>query len=369
MNYPAIKQPSPSIRKAAIFLASLDDAMAEQMLSEMPVADADAVRAVMLQLEDCGADEQQAVMAEFRRSQQITSPAMDSGVELDASLLAHIEQQTDALPQTVEHDPLARINEQEAAKIAETLSSEHPQTVALVISRLTHQTAASILPRLSISLQDEVLGRLAELDPADQSSVAVVESQLVAWVNEHRRKQQRLANGTELVQKLLENTPSGERQVIVGRIARENPRLARVLGASSESHMSAAYKAQFGNVAEVPAQPTVASLKRIMRPVERSPEVSVASSEDTDPLSVLEGLEDATLMAVLTEADRNVVTLALAGASEVLMKRILKRLPKAQAKQYRNQFRNIGPTRLSDMIAAQHQLAEYARHVLQNIEK
>ena len=47
---------------------------------------------------------------------------------------------------------------------------------------------------------------------------------------------------------------------------------------------------------------------------------------------------------------------ALAGASDALMKRIVKDLPRRQAKQFRQQVRNVGPTRLSDMVAAQREL-------------
>jgi flagellar motor switch protein FliG len=66
-------------------------------------------------------------------------------------------------------------------------------------------------------------------------------------------------------------------------------------------------------------------------------------------------------MAALTQTDREIVTLALAGASEELMNRILRRLPRRQAKEFRKRLRDIGPTRLSDMLAAQQQLAQNAR--------
>ncbi len=361
MTFPNTARLSPSIRKAAVFLLSLEEGLAEHMLREMPEADAQAVRTAMLQLEDCDAVEQQEVMADFRRNQQAASQPVDSGVELDASLLAHIEQQTDTLPEVTEHDPLAQISDQEAATIAETLSREHPQTVALVISRLQHQTAASILPRLSANLQDEVLCRLAELDPADQSSVAVVESQLVAWVNEHRRKEERLAHGSELVQKLLQNTSASDRHVIVGRISRDNPRMAQIFGTGTEPAPPTVSSSEPSFAQPSSGSPSPPPRRKILKPAVPQVAIDTDAFGETNPLSELEELDDATLMAVLSEADRNVVTIALAGASESLLKRVLKRLPKSQAKKYRSQFRNIGPTRLSDMLAAQQQLAHFAQ--------
>jgi hypothetical protein len=47
------------------------------------------------------------------------------------------------------------------------------------------------------------------------------------------------------------------------------------------------------------------------------------------------------------------------------MKRILRRLPRRQAKEFRRRLRDIGPTRLSDMLAAQQQLAHHALQLKQ----
>jgi len=99
--------------------------------------------------------------------------------------------------------------------------------------------------------------------------------------------------------------------------------------------------------------------RRETAPTEVLPPMTDRQAEELDQL------DDATLIAALSLSDRKVVTLALAGASEALMKRVLRGLPRRHASNLRSQLRDIGPTRLSDMLAAQRQLLNSA-HQLTN---
>jgi flagellar motor switch protein FliG len=354
MNRTLQNERERQLRKAAILVASLDDELADRMLADLSSDDAQAVRIAVARLDSIDPEEQSDIVAQFRRSTHLSAPRSTEGVELDASLLARIEQHgTDAWETSVVEPPARweTLTEAETATIVDALSREHPQTVAVVVSRMEHAVAAQILSQLSPQLQTEVLGRLAELDPADQQSIQVVESHLAQWIQRQRDRKQRLAAGVELVGRILQNTPTGERTAILSRLSSSNPELAGKIGQPAPSSLPQ-------------AEPAVAPAKKVYKRV--VPEVSyvpapVPPPTIADPLGELERLDDATLMATLTQADRQVVTLALAGASEQLMKRILHRMPRRQAKEFRRRLREIGPTRLSDMLSAQQQLAQYAR--------
>jgi flagellar motor switch protein FliG len=249
--------------------------------------------------------------------------------------------------------PWDSLSDAETATIVEALTREHPQTVAVVVSRLEPAAAAKILSQLPGTLQADVLGRLAELDPADEHSVKVVESQLSQWITRQRERKQRLAAGLDLVSRILESTPPSERTVILTRLSGTNPDLAERINRPGPA------------VSPAPAPEKPAKIKQLFRPTDRYKPAPVIPPQPViaDPLGELEQLDDATLMATLTRADRHVVTLALAGASERLMKRVLGRLPRRQSKQFRISLRDIGPTRLSDMFAAQQELALCARRL------
>lgn len=357
------------LRKAAILVASLDDALAERMLADLSADDAQAVRVAVARLDAIDPEEQREVADQFRRGTRLATPRATEGVELDASLLARIQEQGSGAWETSvvkQPGPWETLTDGEAATIVDALSREHPQTVAVVISRLEHAAAAKILSQLSPHLQIEALGRLAELDPADQQSVQVVESHLAQWIHDQRQLKRRLAAGVELVGRILESTPPGQRAAILTRLGNCKPELAERIGQpargadhSTEPRQSPSHdgKKQLGaavgyNPPMKPALPTRSNA---------APQPQVTAT--ADPLGELERLDDATLMATLTQADRQVVTLALAGAGEGLMKRILHRLPRRQAKDFRRRLRDIGPMRLSDMFDAQQQLAHHARQL------
>jgi flagellar motor switch protein FliG len=72
----------------------------------------------------------------------------------------------------------------------------------------------------------------------------------------------------------------------------------------------------------------------------------------------LVGLDDDALARVLRAADPQVALLALSGASQELVDRILRRLPLREARMLRRQIEQLGPTRLRDIETAQRQLAD-----------
>jgi flagellar motor switch protein FliG len=71
-------------------------------------------------------------------------------------------------------------------------------------------------------------------------------------------------------------------------------------------------------------------------------------------------LDSRTLSAVLRQVDANVLVLALAGSREDLVDRICDQMPKRTARGFRRELRRLGPTRLSDVEAAQHAVAQIA---------
>ncbi len=369
MNHSMIKENDQQMRKAAILIASLDEALADRMLAEMPTSAARAVREMIERLGEVDAEEARDIVDQFRQDSYSTVPHDSQGVELDASLLARIEQHDDSdFEKPIEKDRnlLADFTDAEAATIVDALSCEHPQTVAVVISRLDQVAAARILSLLSPNLQVEVLERVAEHDLADVQSLYVVESHLAQWINQKRQRTERMAAGAELAQRILQETPEKDRAAILGRLESRNSRLAKRIGSPEKSAR--------------PATETLSSRPKISREQFRQSARrrlatkinAVAESQQlakpqqaplANALDELEKCDDATLLGALTQTDRQIVTLALAGASEELMKRILRRLPRREAKEFRKRLRDIGPTRLSDMLAAQQQLAENARQL------
>ena len=361
MNLSESENINKQFRKAAILLASLDEHLAEQLLAEMPPAEAEQVRQAILLLDEVEPGEQAGVLEEFHRNRQQPSTYNHSstdGVEFDPSLLARINQPDSEIygpQQQAVNNSLDDLSDSEAETIVETLLQEHPQTIALILSRLTHQVAGKIVSLLPATLQQEVLNRVSELDPADESCSQIVESHLSRWVKEHRQRKHRIAAGKELVEKIQKHIPAQDHGVVVGKIRRGQSELPRTISERKPNRSK-----QHGNVPRTYKRPRYQLL-----PSRRGTESSerYKNIDQDNPLDVLETASNADLVTALTNIEASVVTLALAGASEKLLSRIFGRLPRRQAKVLRQQLHSIGPTRLGDMLEAQMQLARYVKDV------
>ena len=160
-----------------------------------------------------------------------------------------------------------------------------------------------------------------------------------------------MAAGRELVERILADAPDAQRPALLARLSKRNPSLAEQLSSTPKVR----------NV-EPPMPKHEPSAHRPLRrtlPAETMPIKPKADS--TDPLSALEALDDQSLLRALRHTDRKTVMLALAGASESLMKRIVQDLPRRKANQFRRQVRAIGPTRLSDIVEAQRSMVRCGR--------
>jgi flagellar motor switch protein FliG len=172
-----MSQLSPSLRKAAILIAALDEQAAEAILQQMSSDDAAKVRSALVELDNVPPDEQQRVLADFFNAklggrQQGND---DGGVDLELSTtqpdlsepMERMEVPTrptvarSALPERPSFDFL---NEVDSQAIAAVLSRELPQTVAVVVAHLAPEKAAAVLEQLPPTLATDALERIAWLD-------------------------------------------------------------------------------------------------------------------------------------------------------------------------------------------------------------
>jgi flagellar motor switch protein FliG len=355
------------LRKVAILVACLDEDWSEQILAQLPPTQAEQVRRLVRHLVDIDPAEQQEVVAEFRRSlapaaSTVPASGNTNGVELDYSLQARISEADYPQQITRRRSPLESISTADSSFIVEMLTQEHPQTIALVVSRLEPAQAAEVLGRFDPDVQADILGRLANLDSTDQETVAVVEAQVGKWIAEQRQRKQRLAAGLELVEQILHQTPAEKREGIFARVDRTNPllssRLQRQPALTQEPQSAAA-------PTRPRPRPIPLGRPRAVQELSQTPTTPKQPPRPANPFSSLtteecqqslEKLDDDSVLRGLARCETRVATLALLGASEKVLKRILARLPRQAARGLRQALRDVGPTRLSDILTAQQQV-------------
>ena len=304
-----------------------------------------------MQLDDLPADRQDEVIAEFLQSGGRLPAATqdDSAVELDLS--AEADSAASITSQSTESlQPFHFLRDASPGLLAEFLRQEHPQTAAVILANLDPDQAARVLERLPAELSTESLARMARLHQISPEVLADLEYEIRAQLLpqiEAERKPQGLAGASAVLSAL--NDPLRKR--MLGQLAHRDQALVRQLGyldAGSDRPMNAPRLHPVSQTQAAKLSPTPA------------PQINSTKKPPAIRFAQFLELQDATLKRIFAEADPQVLLLALTGAEEKLVQRILKQLPAADAAAVRQRLNHPGPLRLRDVDAAQQQLAQLA---------
>lgn len=196
--------------------------------------------------------------------------------------------------------------------IAEYLGREHPQTTALVLSRLPAARAASVLSELDGDLAIAALTRLAKLDGADDRALASLEQALA----EH----------------LIAPNSGPERTDPAIRIA-------TIFDAVDQRVATTLFERWNDVDAEVATR-----VRTLMFTFE--------DFAETPP---------AALQVLMRGLDREVLALALKGATETVRSRFLEQMSARAARMMEDQIVASGPVRRKQVSAAQSKIVSAAR--------
>jgi flagellar motor switch protein FliG len=172
------------------------------------------------------------------------------------------------------------------------------------------------LALLPAELQGEVTLRLVHLDKTDPEILDEIERGMQSWISQQPRSARAPGAGLETLRGILAAADARSKSTILRNLAQHDRRLANKLAGSTRRSITFAELEQFDDVA---------------------------------------------LANVLREAPSEIVLLALAGAGNEFVRRVLALVPAEDSQRLRWQLGNLGPTRLSDVEQAQQELADVAR--------
>jgi len=360
---------SPSLRKAAVLIAALDEQSADALLRQMSADDAAKVRSALVELDEIPAAEQQRVLTEFMHQQGAPALAVNASIDdvsldLDpiveaaaAEVTATEEPKLPSAEAVQAEPPFAFLEQVDAKAIAVVLSRELPQTAAVVLGRLLPEKAAAVLQELPAALATDALERIAwldELSPAVEADLArELRRQLAPHIKAAGADTASLARMTAV----LGAMDYRQRQRAVLALGERNTSLLNRLG------LFPAGESPVNNDDRVFAMryridsPSAAS--RSPQPKMQSPAPAIEESAWLT-FDDLAQLNDASLRAVLAAADTEVALLALTGAEPRLIARILRKFPAREAGILRQRLEHPGPLRLRDVEQARAALAAVA---------
>ena len=179
---------SSSLRKAAILVRSLDSDTAAALLTQLSTPEVQQIRDAVSSLGNIDADERADVVAEFRSAGVVTSENCQSGWNLPTHcLLPTLNLSVRRTPPEnagyeSPHPLFVFLDHAVAKDLAPHLAREQAQTIAVVLSYLDDQRAATLLEVLPVTRQLEVIERLAVIGTADLESLRAIEQELAVWV-------------------------------------------------------------------------------------------------------------------------------------------------------------------------------------------
>lgn len=307
--------------KAAIILLSLDHDVAGDLLKHLPTELVQEVTRALASLEDVPSELTEQVVEEFYTLRMATLYAKQGGLQyaktllrdsLDAGIadkvISHIQTQ-------VQRTPFSFLQKAESENLLTFIQEEHPQTIALIISHLSHHKASEILVGLPPEKQVEVVRRVANMEQTNPEVIAEVESGLQSRLSNMLLHPTEKVGGVSTIAEILNLCDRSTEKSILEGIESNDPDL-------------------------------VEQIRRLMFVFE-------------DILKV----NDMGIQAVLKEVDNEELCLALKTASDQLKEKIFSNMSARAATLIKEDMEYMGPVRLSDVEAAQQRIVDIVRRL------
>ncbi len=360
-----------AIHKAAILISSLDSKTADSLLDQIDPEQAARIRSAIMDMDLPSEEEQQRVMREFLGRQASPGDPLDEGVELSLSSDRpadgqHGEPDPTPAPATAPTVTACfqQLEQADIDSLARLLQTEHPQTAAVVVAHLPPGRAAEVISRLPENCQTDVLLRVARLESTPLEVIRDIEEEMQAMLASAGARSGYSQQGLAKVAAILQASPTLRCADVFARLGANQRPLA------AEPHSAPSAKVPDSPRSGLPLGPTrverakVKPLSDIAESIDHDEHSGTNGDRHRVTFAMLESLSDASLAAVIREADAETALLALAGASHAFVHRILRGLPHREARQLERRMQQLGPLRLVDVERAQAALAQLAENLI-----
>jgi flagellar motor switch protein FliG len=301
-----------SLRKAAMLLVVLGEQASAELLQQLSEEDVQKVSREVAKITAISAEQAEGVLTEFHHISTAGDYVARGGIEFARKLLMAAftpevaKRLLDRLTKALGADAASfdAIQKADPGQLAKFIHSEHPQTIALVLSHLNQTQAAALLTSLPAQMRADVALRMASLDQISPEVIIKIASVI------------------------------GQKLKTLGEFARESYGGVRA-------------------VAEMLNRLDSTSTREIAETIRHLMFVF----EDLlliDPMGLKE---------VLAKVDRKILTVALKGTSEQLRNQILGSMSQRGADMLREDMDALGPIKIKEVDAAQQQIIAVVRQL------
>ena len=295
--------------KAAIFLLSLGEELAAQLIKELSPEEIKRLSNYMNKVE-VSPELFKKVNKEIKQKLSLPIEGKDFIKNVISKALGEKEAEY-ILGE--ESDFLKKINETNPDILANFLRHESPQTIAFILSYLKPEKASTILANLPNGVKSEVILRMAQLDTVSVDVIKSINEALEEEIFKKGISDVRQVGGLEKVAEILNRVEHSIQQSILEKIEKTNPDLA-------------------------------SEIKKKMFVFDD-----------------LVNIEDRGMQMLLKHIKMEVLVMALKTASDALKDKIFKNVSERVSEMIKEELEIMGPVRLSEVEKAQQTIIETAK--------
>ena len=308
-------------RKAAILLVTMGPERAARVLKNLEDSEVEALTIEIANLGKVTNEERKAVLEEFQSLTKAREMIISGGIEYAKEMLIKAfgpekaMQIIERLVSNLAVKPFEFMKSADVVQIVNFLQSEHPQTIALVLSFLDTRIAAQVLGALPENLQIEVIKRISLLERASPDVVKEVEKLLEKKFAGVATQTMSAVGGLDTAAEIMNNLDRSTEKNLRERLTYETPELAE-------------------------------EIRRRMFVFE----------------DILK-LDDRSVQLVLREVNTQDLAVALKGASEELKQKIFNNMSKRAQQLLKDEIEFMGPVRVKDVEEAQQKIINIIRRL------
>jgi len=301
--------------KAAIFLSSVGEDVAAQILKDLDPEDIRKISSYMAKTKKKDPEKLQTVLSETM--ERVTAGEIQvAGEDYIKNVLAKGLGSDDAekiLEMVSKASPLESLKGVSPKTLANFLVTEHPQTIALILCLLDPEQAASVIEKLPEHLRADVAMRVACTERIPENALEEIEEVLKVQLDIDGGKDEDSFEGTKVIAEILNQCDRNTEQAILEKIETQDDGLAE-------------------------------SIRELMLVFDD-----------------LQNIDDRGIQLILKELSTEDLSLALKSAPEGLKEKIFRNMSQRAVKILKDEMETMGPVKVSDVEAAQQNIVKVAR--------
>lgn len=323
LNTPKAQTTLSGLQKAAILLLTLGEEASAELMRQLSESEVQSVSREVARTSSVTPGQAESILDEFQQMVMARDFVLKGGLdharrmlvgafgpEAAERILAHLSRTL-----RMDSEDFTALQKADPQQLAKFVMTEHPQTIALIVSQLSSSQAAALLMSLPAELRSEITSRMAGLDQISPEIIAKIASivhQRLKGLGQLRRQSY---GGVRAVAELLNRLDSGVSKEILENIGQQDEKL-------------------------------VEQIRHLMFVFEDLLLI--------DPAGVKE---------LLGKVDRKLLTVALKGTSEQLKSHLLGAMSQRGKEMLVEDMEALGPVKIKEVEAAQQAIIAVVREL------